>query len=132
MNEKEQSQPIPTSFGEYIKALRLSRRIGLRSFCERIDADPGNYSKLERGRLSPPHDQAKLEPYRKALQLDLHGTEWRELVRLAALDRGEIPPRILDDKQLLAKLPALFRSLEGEPVTENTLEELIATLRREY
>ena len=132
MNEKEHSVTNLTSFGDYIKELRLRRRIGLRTFCELIDADPGNYSKIERGRLAPPRDPAKLEHYRRALKMGSEDTEWRELVRLSAIDRGEIPPRVLDDKQLLAKLPALFRSLEGEPLNENTLEELIATLRREY
>jgi transcriptional regulator with XRE-family HTH domain len=121
-----------TTFGNYVKQLRLDRRITLRAFSEEVNMDPGNYSKIERGRSDPPRDGAKLDQFRKALGLDSNSEEWRELRRLAAIDRGELPPRILNDQQLMAKLPALFRTLEGEPIDEALLDELIATIKREY
>jgi transcriptional regulator with XRE-family HTH domain len=121
-----------SEFGEYIKNLRLARRITLRAFAEIVGADPANYSKLERGKLPPPADPTRLEPYRKALGLDSESPEWREAIRLASLDRGELPPRIISNATLMAKLPALFRTLEGEPVDEATLDELVAMLRKEY
>ena len=94
--------------------------------------DPGNYSKVERGRTAPPRDGARLDAWRKALCLQEESPEWREAQRLAALNRGELPPRTLSDEKLMAKLPVLFRTLEGEPVDEALLDELVATLRREY
>jgi hypothetical protein len=57
--------------------------------------------------------------------------ESRELRRLAALQRGELPPAVRADKELMAKLPALFRTLEGDPVDERLLDDLIDTIRRE-
>ena len=120
------------TFGEYVKQLRLNRRITLRAFAEAVNMDPGNYSKIERSRLDPPRDGSKLDQFRKALGLDPDSEEWRELRRLAAIDRGELPPRILSDQQLMGKLPALFRRLEGEPVDDALLDELIATIKREY
>jgi hypothetical protein len=53
------------------------------------------------------------------------------LRRLAALQRGELPPAVRADKELMAKLPALFRTLEGDPVDERLLDDLIDTIRRE-
>ncbi len=119
-------------FGQYIKELRLARDITLRAFCAASEYEASNYSKVERGLLPPPREPAKLEPFRVALNLSTDGPEWHELTRLAALDRGEIPRRILDDKELVGKLPAFFRTLEGDPVDENTLNELIAAIKREY
>lgn len=120
------------NFGEYLKKLRLERKLTLRSFCTEVGVEPGNYSKMERGLLPAPKDEAKLEPYRKALCLADESHEWRELVRLSSLSRGEIPHRVLSDKELVGKLPALFRSLEGEAVDEEVLNELVAAIRREY
>ena len=122
---------MEATFGEYIKRLRLERRVTLRAFCEAINMDPANYSKLERGKLQPPRDPAKLDLYRRALGIEADSETWREMLRLAALDRGELPPNVLSDQELMGKLPALFRTLEGDPVDDNVLDELIAAIRRE-
>ncbi|MGO8670245.1 MAG: helix-turn-helix domain-containing protein [Capsulimonadaceae bacterium] len=119
-------------FGEHIKRLRLDRDISLRAFCAASGVESSNYSKMERGLLPPPSEPAKLEPFRIALGLPKDDPEWRELTRLASIDRGEIPRHILTDKELVGKLPAFFRTLEGDPVDEDTLNELIAAIRREY
>lgn len=120
-------------FGSTIKRLRLAQGRTLRAFCLEVGVEPGNYSKMERGLMSAPKDDAKLEPYRKALCLDSESSEWRELLRLAALSRGEIPHRVLSDKELVAKLPALFRTLEEDGVRdEAALDELVAATRREF
>src|SRR5437660_5717376 len=102
---------MEATFGEFIKRLRLDREMTLRAFCERVCMDPANYSKLERGLLPPPRDEEKLEAFERALELAPGGPEGREMRRLAALDRGELPPRILADKELMGKLPLLFRTL---------------------
>lgn len=119
-------------FGEYIKKLRLDRDITLRAFCAASGYEASNYSKVERGLLPPPNEPGKLDPFRMALGLPKDAPEWRELLRLAALDRGEIPYHMLNNKELVGKLPAFFRTLDGESVDENTLEELIAATKREY
>ena len=51
--------------------------------------------------------------------------------RLASIGRGQIPPALLSDEQVMAKLPIFFRTLEGGPVDEALLEELYNTLRKE-
>ena len=121
------------NFGERLKKLRLDRDLTLRAFCVETGVEPGNYSKMERGLLAAPKSDEKLEPYRLALRLDRDSSEWRELLRLASLSRGEIPHRILSDKELAGKLPALFRSLEGDGIRdEAALDELVAATRREF
>ena len=119
------------TFGEFLKRKRLERRLSLRAFCAAAQVDPANYSKLERGVLAPPREREKLEVYERALGVTPDSPESRELRRLAALQRGELPPAVLADKELMAKLPALFRTLEGDPVDEHLLDDLIDTIRRE-
>jgi transcriptional regulator with XRE-family HTH domain len=114
-----------------MKERRLQRRQTLRAFCEANNLDPANYSKLERGKLPPPRDPVKLAAYAEALGIEPHTPQWREFHRLASLSRGELPAGVLSDSQLVAKLPALFRTLEGDPVPEEVLDELIATIRQE-
>jgi transcriptional regulator with XRE-family HTH domain len=122
---------METSFGEYIKRLRLDRKQTLRAFCEANGFDPANYSKLERGVLHPPRDEQKLKRYAQALGVEPGSAAWREMQRLAALDRGEIPPRVLSDSDLMARLPAFFRTVEGDPVDDERLDSLIELIRRE-
>ena len=119
------------AFGQYIRALRLERGIGLREFCLRIAVDPSNYSKLERGLLSPP-DEGRLAALELARDVEPGSEQSRELRRLAALGCGSIPPAVLSDQQLAGKLPLFFRTLEGGPVDEDKLEEVIAMIRQAW
>jgi transcriptional regulator with XRE-family HTH domain len=123
---------MATRFGEFLKERRTERRLTLRAFCNATGYDPANYSKLERGLLAPPKDPERLDVFREALAIPRESEAYREMLRLAALDRGEIPVTILSNEALLGKLPVFFRTLEGDPVNEAALDELIQTLRREY
>ena len=44
---------------------------------------------------------------------------------LAAIAREEIPKYVLNDEELLKKLPVFFRSIRGAELTERQLDELI-------
>lgn len=118
------------SFGEYLKSLRIKRGLTLRAFCEQFGFDPGNYSRLERGLLAPPQSHEKLEEYANALGLKHGGDDWLELFDRAAATRGELPGDLASDEKLIGKLPVLFRTLRGKPVSAEKLEELIKTIRR--
>lgn len=119
------------TFGEYLKQLRLERKQTLREFSQRVQADPSNYSKLERGLLYPPSDE-RLGVYEQALGLETDSQQARELRRLAAIGRGMIPPAILSDRDLAGKLPLFFRTLEGEPLTEEKLDEVVEMIREAW
>jgi len=117
-------------FGNYFKGLRIKRRLTLRQFCEKFGFDAGNISKLERGLLPPPQSREKLEQYAQALGLKKGSTTWYEFFDLAAASRGQIPEEILANDKLVAKLPVLFRTLRGERVPEEKLDELIEAIRK--
>jgi transcriptional regulator with XRE-family HTH domain len=119
-----------THFGEYIKRLRIAQRKTLRDFCVENGFDPGNYSRLERGRFPAPQKQEILEKYAAALGLKRGSDEWMEFFDTAAASRGEIPPDLLEDKELLDKLPMLFRTLRATPVSAEKLAKLVEEVRK--
>jgi transcriptional regulator with XRE-family HTH domain len=116
---------MPSTFGAMVRALREARRIGFSEMVRRTGLDAGNYSKMERGLMPAPKDISKLAKVQAALELSEDSFEWRELLRLADLSRGDIPRSILTDKQLVGKLPALFRQLDEGPLADTEVEALI-------
>lgn len=116
-------------FGGYFQERRLALGLTLRKFCLEHGLDPGNLSRLERGLLPPPQDRAKLEEYAGFLKLRKGSSEWYEFFDLAAAEAGRIPKDILEDQEVVAKLPILFRTLRGEKVSDKKLNELIRTIR---
>jgi len=121
---------VKTGFGPYLKQLRMERRITLRDFCGKADADPGNISRMERGVWPPPQDQNILERYAKALDLKPGSDEWYRLFDFAAADRGIVPQDIMNDAEVVKVLPVLFRTLRREKPTEEDLDRLVDKLRR--
>ena len=117
-------------FGEYLRARRAKVLLGLREFCERVEMDPGNVSKIERGRLLPPEDEARLERMAIAVGIEPGSAEWREFRDMAAIARGKVPPDLLSDEEVAGKLPAFFRTLRGRPIDADHLAPLIEKIRR--
>lgn len=118
-------------FGRYFaKVRREHSRVSLRKFCEKHGFDPGNISKLERGKLPPPASREKLVEYATALGLEEGDEEWLQFFDYAAATRGEIPPELLADEEVADKLPLLFRTLRGDRVDEDDLDDLIEMIRR--
>ncbi|OGL41196.1 MAG: hypothetical protein A3C43_09175 [Candidatus Schekmanbacteria bacterium RIFCSPHIGHO2_02_FULL_38_11] len=118
------------TFGDFFKQQRIKKRITLRQFCLEFSFDAGNISKLERGLLAPPHSKEKLSEYANALGIKKGSKEWFEFFDLASAHRGKIPEEIMKDKELVAKLPMLFRTLRGEKVSDEKLNELIDKIRK--
>lgn len=118
------------AFGALLKRLRIRKGVTLREHCLANGFDPGNYSRLERGRFPPPHKEELLEGYASALGLERGSDEWLELFDLAAASRGQLPSDLLADAELVAKLPALFRTLRGRDVPAELLDDLIEDVRR--
>ncbi|MBI5374415.1 MAG: helix-turn-helix transcriptional regulator [Candidatus Schekmanbacteria bacterium] len=118
------------SFGEFFKEQRIKKRITLRQFCIENGLDAGNISKLERNLLPPPHSKDKLTQYALALGIKKGSSQWYEFFDLAAAHRGKIPDEIMKDEELVGKLPVLFRTLRGEKVSDEKLNELIERIRK--
>jgi transcriptional regulator with XRE-family HTH domain len=127
----QRKESVETMFGEFVKSRRVANRITLRAFSESLGYDPANYSRMERGQLLPPASHEKLVGFARELGISQESQEFREMVRLAALGRGEIPPAILADQSIVSKLPVLFRTLEGDKVDEAVLDELFEAMNKE-
>jgi len=116
-------------FGEYVRGIRLQKRIGLREFCLKSGRDASNWSKLERGVLPPPQDQDSLEAIAGDLGLKRGSPEWYKLFDLAAAERGRLPADIMEDEKLLESLPAFFRTLRGQKPTGEELAKVVELIR---
>ena len=117
-------------FGSFFKELRIRQEMTLRQFCNAHGYDPGNISKLERGLLPPPESDAKLTDYAKALRIRRGSDAWYQFFDLARAARGKLPPEVLRKRDVVARLPLLFRTLRGQKVSEQKLNELIEMIRR--
>ena len=118
-----------TGFGEFFKAKRQALGLTLREFCLKHKLDPGNLSRLERGLLPPPQDRKLLEQHAEYLQIKTGSGDWYTFFDLAAASKGRIPDDILQDEEVVAKLPLVFRTLRGKRLTEKQLDELVKKVR---
>ncbi|HET9947624.1 MAG TPA: helix-turn-helix transcriptional regulator [Longimicrobiales bacterium] len=117
------------TFGELVRARRKELRLGLREFAQRADLDPGNLSKIERGRLNPPQDSDVLDRICLALEWEPGSEQAAALRDSAAIDAGKIPPDLLDDEALAAKIPLFLRTVKNKQLTEEQMERLIQIIR---
>jgi transcriptional regulator with XRE-family HTH domain len=117
-------------FGEFFKSVRARHNSSLREFCLDHGFDPGNISRLERGLLAPPETHEKLASYARALGLKKGSDDWYTLFDLAAAERGKIPEDVLKDEEIVDKLPVLFRTLRGQRVDNDDLDDLVERIRR--
>ena len=117
-------------FGDFFKKKRLEMRKTLRQFCLENGLDPGNISKIERGILPPPQSREKLAHYAKCLGIVEGGDEWLEFFDIARTDAGRIPEDLLADKNIVAKLPLVFRTIKGQKLTGEQLEEFARALEK--
>ena len=104
--------------------------MSLRKFCLAHGFDPGNISKMERGLLAPPGSKELLNKYVDALNLKEGSDEWREFFDRASACRGEIPIEILENDEVVKNLPLFFRTLRGQKVSKEKLDELVEIIRR--
>lgn len=119
------------TFGQFFsERRRRDLKMTLRRFCAEHGFDPGNISKLERGKLPPPASRDKLEAYARALGLEEGSDLWFEFFDLAAAARHEFPEDLMTDEEVVRRLPVLFRRLRGDPVPDEDLDDLMDLIRR--
>ncbi len=74
---------MATEFGVLVKDMRIKKRLTLRKFCQELELDPSNWSKIERGINPPPRDETVLSGW-----ADFFGLEG--IFRQEFLDAGAI------------------------------------------
>lgn len=117
-------------FGKFFAEIRRERlQMSLRQLCADRGLDPGNISRMERGLIPPPAGRETLERYARALELEEGSDDWYTFFDLAASARGEIPVDLAERKDVLEKLPVLFRTLRGDRVDEEKLKDLLNAIR---
>ena len=102
---KTDPRKYPSVFGEFFKARRQALGLTLREFCLKHKLDPGNISRLERGLLPPPRDGNRLAEYAECLGLKKGNGARSAFFDLAAVSKGRIPAEMMEDEDLVAKLP---------------------------
>ena len=120
---------MSSKFGDFFRERRIGLGLTLRRFCSDAGLDPGNVSKMERGLLPPPGREI-LEEYASHLRLLPGSDAYLEFFDLAAADSGRLPGDLLDDAELVDKLPVLFRTFRGQRVSPEKMDELIEFIRR--
>ena len=121
----------PKSFGSFFKELRMKNGQTLRKFCQAHDFDPGNISKIERGRMMPPVDQQILNRYAAALNLQSNSDDWNEFIILAGVESKRIPEPIVENEDFYKRLPLLFRTITGQKLSPEKLDLLIEMMKKE-
>lgn len=117
-----------TRFGAFVRERRSEMRLSLRAFALRAAMDPGNLSKIERGRESPPQDEGVLDRICAALELGAEACQ--QLKAHAQVENGRIPNEVLSNEELMARMPVLLRTVNNQPLTDEQLEALIEAIRR--
>lgn len=118
-----------STFGDFVKKMRIKNLLTLREFCRQANVDPSNWSKIERGLFPPPKSKQILQGIASILNLEEETEEYNTLFDLAAI--SYIPPDLISDKAVVEKLPVFFRTLRGEKPSKAELEELLKMLKEE-
>ncbi len=116
-------------FGASLKDLRLKRGLSLRDVCQLTDYDPSNWSKIERGKLSPPSDEKILLKWAEALGIKRSDKDYRHFVDQANIAQGIIPDDILSQKDIVKLMPAFFRTLRNKKPTKEEIDKLVNLIK---
>lgn len=116
-------------FGKFLYDLRIKKEITLREMCRKISYDPSNFSKIERGKMAPPSDKKALELWAKTLGLKKDSKEFEEFVYQAEIAQGIIPFEIMEERELVAALPAFFRTLKNRKPNKEEIDNMIKLIK---
>ena len=116
-------------FGKKLHELRIKRGLTLRETCRILNYDPSNWSKIERGRLSPPTDKKILTKWAKVLGISTSKKKLQEFIYEARVAQGIIPEDILSQKNAVDYLPAFFRTIHNKKPTKKEIDQLIELIK---
>jgi len=115
-------------FGQILKKLRIKKGLTLRETCRMVNYDPSNWSKIERGRMSPSTDEKTLRKWAKILGIS-RKQEIQKFIDKANLAQGIIPKDILSQDNIVNSLPAFFRTIRNKKPTKKEIDQLIKLIK---
>lgn len=118
-----------TKFGTNLKGLRLKSNFSLREICRKVNYDPSNWSKIERGKISPPSDENTLCSWAIVLGLKKDSAAFNEFIDSAMIAQGIIPADMLDQQSVVNCLPAFFRTLRNKKPTKEEIDHLVDLIK---
>ena len=117
---------MKTSFASFIREKRIAAGLTLREFCRMTGFDASNWSKIERGLLTPPQSKKVLDEIAEVLKIESDSQNYKELMDHAAL--ATVPEELIEP-EILDQLPVFFRTVRGENPTEEELKTLVTKIR---
>lgn len=116
-------------FGEFLYDLRIKKELTLRETCRKVNYDPSNWSKIERGKIAPPSDRKIMELWARTLGLKKDSKEFDNFIYNADVAQGIIPFEIMEEKELVAALPAFFRTLKNKKPDKGEMDNIINLIK---
>lgn len=116
-------------FGKLLYELRIKKEYTLREMCRKVNYDPSNWSKIERGKIAPPSELKTLELWARTLGLKKDSKEFDYFVYQANVAQGIIPFDIMREKELVASLPAFFRTLKNRKPNKEEIDNMINLIK---
>lgn len=117
------------NFGKALKEHRVAANLSLRDICKKANYDPSNWSKIERGKLSPPSDKETLEKWALALNLDKKSKEFDNFINQAIVAQGIIPLEVMNNETMMTFLPAFFRTTKNKKTRKDEIDRLIELIK---
>jgi len=116
-------------FGKLLYELRIGKEITLREMCRKVNYDPSNLSKIERGKIAPPSERKTLDLWARTLGLKKDSKEFDNFIYNANVAQSIIPFEIMQEKELVAALPAFFRTLKNKKPSKEEMDKMINLIK---
>jgi hypothetical protein len=92
-----------------------------------VSYDPSNWSKIERGLISPPSEEKTLKSWARALGVGKE--KIRAFMDNAHIAQGIIPDDILDRAGMVELMPAFFRTVRNKKPSKEDIDRLIGLIK---
>ncbi len=114
-------------FGAMLNELRTENNLSIRDICKLVGYDPSNWSKIERGLISPPSEEKTLKIWAKELKVNKEDVQ--AFMDNAHIAQGIIPDDILNKAEMLELMPAFFRTVRNKKPTKEEIDRLVNLIK---
>lgn len=114
-------------FGDILKSLRIKNELSIREACKLTGYDPSNWSKIERGLISPPADEKILNNWGRLFKVKKGAL--RQFIDEAQVAQGIIPDDILNRQEMVQLMPAFFRTVRNKKPSKEEIDNLIKLIK---